>query len=369
MADAGTTHRVPGLFLRLAGALFAIATYVLVRDELGPAGRVAARFGLGITLFALLIDLGRAAAGASAPLLGTFRPHRQRAEALVDDDYRDIHTRLRRFLDDGDYDSGYEQLMRAALEERGVVGEQAEVALQEAERSARDPPPSPRPILFVIAGGTILVLGSALALGVVLEAAQVPLTAPLLLMTGFGLVALQARTVGLRHRAGTAVVGLTGALLVYLGATGLAANHDTAWGAFQWIALLLAGATLALVLLLKQERPAWHRVRATIEHELLALRRAFVATLLAGVVLFPVRPVLAALFDALGWSLEAPYRIAVIGFVTLALFLGIELAGAWTALAKGDRQARKLREARLAANDRLFALLEGREITEGGRAA
>lgn len=352
------SHQVPGLALRLLGATGSLALYLLVRDGLGPAALVAARFGVGLLLLALLVDLGRALAGVAPPVMGSFRPHEQRAEPLVDETYRQVHGAVRRFVDDGVFTDAYRSTLQGALAQRGVLQVHQREALEAAARAAVERAPSARHPALAVAGGLVVVLGSAAAIGVLLESQRIPLAASLLAILGVGVSALQVRPLALGDRWWTLGTGLAGALLLLVGARGLEAAHGGAWGFLQFFALALAAGTIALTVLHSFARPSWREARAQLEDELSTLRRAFVAVLLAGIVLFPFEPLLAALFQALGWGFDVPYRMAIIGYATITVFLAVELTGAWLALGQGEQKEAALRRRRIEANDALLDLLE-----------
>lgn len=350
---------VPGLALRFTLGALTILAYLAVRDSLDPAPLVAARFGLGITLFALLIDVGRALAGAAAPVQATARPHRQEARPLVDDAYRNVHDAMERFLHDGRWSNRYETYVREAMTLRGVPEGTQEEAIEQARSTATGPPYGHRPLSMALISGLVAVVGLAAVVGVLLGNLDgLALQGPLTLLVGLGVYTLQLRPMRTGHRWVTAAVGLLGAGLAALGTAQMAAGSQGPWGLLYLGAGALALGTVGIVVLSDFTPPAWRQVRQQLEDELVTLRRAFLAVLVAGLVLFPFQPLLEALFQALGWPLATPYRMAVVGYATAATFLAIELASAWYALARGDSQARAQRQARVQANEHLLSLLD-----------
>ncbi len=367
----GATPAVPGLALRFTLGAITILGYLAVRGSLDPAPLVAARFGVGITLFALLVDVGRSLAGAAAPVQTDARPHRQEAQPLVDDAYRNVHQALARFLHDGRWSNRYETYLREAMDLRGVPEATQEDALRQARQTATGPPYGHRPLSMALISGLVAVTGLTAVIGVLLgNLSDVALQGPLTLVAGLGIYTLQLRPMRTGHRWVTGGIGLLGAGLAGLGTAQMAAGSQGPWGLLYLGAGALALGTVGIVVLSDFTPPAWRQVRQELEGELVTLRRAFLAVLLAGLVLFPFQPLLEALFQALGWPLGTPYRMAVIGYATAAAFLALELASAWYALARGDSQARAQRRARVQANEHLLSLLDARTgpaATQGGR--
>lgn len=357
----GTEPAVPGLALRFTLGAITVLAYLAVRGSLDPAPLVAARFGVGITLFALLIDIGRALAGAAAPMQGEARPHRQRAEPLVDDAYRNVHQAMERFLHDGRWSQRYETYLREAMSLRDIPEEEQTQAIEDARETATGPPYGHRPLTMALVSGLVAVVGLAAVVGVLLgNLGQLALQGPLTLLVGLGIYALQLRPMRTGHRWVTAGVGLLGAGLALVGTAQMSAQAQGPWGLLYLGAGALALGTVGIVVLADFTKPPWRQVRRELEDELVTLRRAFLAVLLAGLVLFPFQPLLEALFQALSWPLATPYRMAVIGYATAATFLALELASAWYALARGDSQARAHRQARVEANEHLLSLIESR---------
>lgn len=355
----GLEPAVPGLALRFTLGAITILAYLAVRGSLDPAPLVAARFGVGITLFALLIDVGRALAGAAAPMQGEARPHRQRAQPLVDEAYRNVHQAMDRFLHDGRWSQRYETYLREAMSLRDIPGAEQDQAIASARETATGPPYSHRPLTMALISGLVAIAGLTAVTGVLLgNLAQVALQGPLTLVAGLGIYALQSRPMRSGHRWATAGVGVLGAGLVLVGTLQISTRIAGPSGLLYLGAGALALGTVGIVVLGDFSQPPWRQVRQELEAELVTLRRAFLAVLLAGLVLFPFQPLLEALFQALSWPLATPYRMAVIGYATVATFLALELASAWYALARGDSQAQAQRRARVDANERLLALID-----------
>lgn len=350
--------RVPALALRFVLAAIAILGFLFVRDTLDPTSLVAARFGLGITLFALFIDLARALAGASPNLGPGYRPHEQEAEALVDETYREVHADVRRYLDEGEWTEAYGRLLDGVLEARGVPAHEREALIGQARAEAGGSPHVNRPFLLSLVAGLSAVLGVATAAGVLLHALEAPVLYPVVAVVGLGIYLLQARLVQAGSQLATGLVGLAGAAMILLGGTGLVATGAQTGRLLQGTGTLLALATGGLLWFHTFQAPTWAEVRNRLKDELTTLRRAFLVTLLGGLVLFPFKPLLSALFESQGWSLSVPYRIAVIGYATVATFLALELAGTWYALDQGEREERRLRQRRVQANQALLERLD-----------
>lgn len=354
----GWLDRAPGFLLRALGAAASVFLFAVIRDDLSPEALVVARFGLGIVLFALLVDVGRAIAGTNDAVEGDLGPHVQRADPMVDQRYRRVHSAVERFLEHGVVGQRYRDLVEEAFEARGLPRDQRTELLAQAEETAGGEAPGHRSVGLGLASGFLLVAGTTVTLGILLEGLNVPLRGALTAIAGLGTVLLQLRTVRARAQVATAAVGFGGAALLGLGGSWMASELGAGWQAVTYVAVASAILTGVVVLVRDPEPMPWSEIAEELEDELASLRRAFLVTLATGVVLFPFEPLLAAFFEAMGWPLEVPYRIAVAGFVTATAFLGAEMVAAWYALRHGRRRARQLHDDRVAAHEAILDALD-----------
>ncbi len=368
--DRVETPPLSGLLLRLLGAAVALLMYLAVQGDLEAGALVAARFGLGILLFALLVDIGRLIAGTSDPITQDLAPHEQRAEPLVDDAYKRVHHAVEAFVDHGRWTAQYADLVRVALQAKNVQEGEITGLVAAAEETASTPQGTRRAPGLAVASGAIVITGIAAMIGVLLAGLGAPVFYPVLAVVGVGAWVLEFRVAKAKSRWGTLGLGLFGAGLVFFAGIQLSTTYGGGWIVLQILSLGLAAGTGLFVAFHAFQGDPWHVVEAELEGEFTTLRRAFLVTLLAGIVLFPFEPLVSALFGAMGWPVETPYRIAVIGFATVAGFLAAELAAAYVTLTRGRVRAKAQRRRRVEVNRRILEVLDtsGRvPRLEGGR--
>lgn len=349
-----------GLVLRALAAAGIVTAFLLLRSRLSPRALVTARFGVGVALFALLVDVGRTLIGADPPVDGQLRPHEQTARPLVDERYRRVHEPVKRFVDEGVWTSSYEHLLEEAFDAAGAPTRTRETVMEDARRAAEERRPPGPPVPLALGSGAIVVVGLAITTGMLLEALELPVTGPILGVLGLGLAILQVRAHDAGRRWTGLVIGLLGAGAVVLAGLRLGARSTGPWWIVQGMGILLALGTLALTAQAREGPPPWEQLEAELEERFRTLRRAFLAALLAGGVLFPFEPLLAELFTALGWPLDVPYRIVTAGYATLAAFVAVEMAAVWYGLSRGREEARRQRRRRIEANRAILEAIEAR---------
>lgn len=359
-----------GIVLRAAVAAATVVLFLVARDALSPRALVTARFGLGVALFALLVDVGRTLVGTRDPVHGEIQPHRQRAEPMVDDRYERVHEPVQRFVDQGVLTDAYEQIVREALTAEGVPAREQDALLDEVHHAADADRPAGPPLASALAAGLVVTIGLALATGTLMEALTLPVTGPVVVVLGMGIGLLQLRAHDANARGWALGLGIVGAATTALGGLRLATRYPGPW----WLVLVLAGGllvgTVALFWLADTTAPPWRAVETQLTRRFEALRRAFLAALLAGGVLFPFEPLLEELFLALAWSFKVPYRLATIAYGTLAAYLALEMAGTWFGLSQGQARAAEQRRRRLAATTAILERLDQHAhemATTGGR--
>lgn len=359
MAKAQGEPETPrGLVLRAALAAAGIAAFLLARDSLSPRALVTARFGIGVGLFALLVDLGRTLVGARDPLEGEITPHRQDATPRVDDRYKRVHEPVKRFVDEGVWTQSYEALLEEAFDAEDVPPADRERALAQARDAATPRRPAGPPVTGALLAGTVVTVGLSLAVGTLMEALGAPVLGPVLLVVGIGLGLLQLRAHDTGARWLALALGLVGSATVGLIGFQMGTLYPGPW----WLVVALGGgmlvATFALAILGDATPPPWDRLEPRLTERLSTLRRAFLLALLGGGVLFPFKPLLEELFAIIGWPFEVPYRITTLGYGTLAAYLAIEMGATWYGLSNGREQARAQRAQRVAANTAILDLLD-----------
>lgn len=362
MAEATRDSSIArSLVLRALVAAVAVLAYSLVQDRLDPRALVTARFGVGIALFALLVDVGRTLVGAGDPVDGDIKPHRQRADPLVDDRYERVHEPVKRYIDESVWTQSYENLLEETFDARSVPEADRHEALERARRAAGGDRMAGPPTTLTLVAGLIAVAGVSLVVGILLEALGQPVTGTVLVFIGVGLALLQVRARDGGARWTALLLGLSGTVAAGFGAVRLARGQVVAATLpIYGLVAVLGGATIVMAVLGPIQPPPWPRIEATLERRFELLRRAFLVALLAGGVLFPFEPLLAELFTALGWPLDVPYRILTIGYATLATYLAVEMAATWYGLSRGRERARQRRRRRVEANRAILDLLERR---------
>jgi len=336
---------VAGLALRAVLAATAVVAFYFAQQTLGPRARIVARFGLGVGLFALLVDAGRTVAGRGPPIDDAFTPHQQRATEQVDETYADVRTAVEHFVEDGVLTRDLEQTVQDTCRARGLDEPDLERVLDELQAAAREGPDTHRPVSVGLLAGFGVTIGLSLAVATVAQATGLPVLAPVTIVGGVSITMLQLRARRGRANHTALALGVLGSVLTGLG--GLQLGAVTVAGVFV-LGIALAGLAGSIVAWWTHEerREPWRRVRREMRANLTSLRRAFLATLGIGVVLFPFKPALDALASAIGLGLDTPYQVAVIAFVTVATYVALEGAGTWIALARDQREAQRQRETR-----------------------
>lgn len=356
-----------GLVIRALLAAATIIAYLSLQDTLGPRALVTARFGVGVALFALLVDVGRTLLGTGEAVEGDLGPHRQVAEPLVDERYERVHEPVERYVNEGVWTTSYERILEEAFEARDLPAQERERVLARARRAASTDRIAGPPTALTLAAGAVAVVGTSLSVGVLLEALEAPMLGPVLLFVGAGLALLQIRARDLGARWTGLGLGIAGTTVAALGAVRLMRVAASASVAFFGLVGVLGIGSIALAALGAREVPPWPTVEAELEDRFTTLRRAFLVVLLAGGVLFPFKPLLEELFAVLGWPLDVPYRIVSIGYATLATYLAVEMAATWHRLSRGRRRARDRRRRRVEANQAILeALGSGRPTRTAG---
>jgi len=340
--------------IRTVLAMLAVLGYLALRDVLDPGPAAAARFGLGILLFALLVDLGRSIAGTGPALRGHLGPHRQRADPQVDEAYEDLREALSAFLDRGELRPQLVDGLEQAAQARGL-GEAERERLHRRLREAGEPHASPTSLLAVrLLSGFVATLGIGLASALLAEGLGMALFPPVLFATGTSLGMLQWRA----HDAGARWIGLSlgllGTGLFALGAARILSVSLVAGSAI----MLVAAAGLAATIHATWTAPGRARIEADLATTVARLRRAFLLALLAGLVVFGLDPVFSALLDAAGLPTDALTDLARVLVATVLGFLAVETAGTWLTLHRESRRGPRERERRRQAVDAVLDELD-----------
>lgn len=355
MPDEPETRPVAALILRGIIALAAVGTYALVRDDLGPGALVAARFGLGVLLFTLLVDVGRSIAGTGPAIRGNLAPHEQRARSQVDETYDRLRQALRRYVSDGDLTSPLVEQIRKAAEARDL-GEEATRDLVEGVRSAASRERTRhRPLAVRLLAGGVVAVGLGLGAAMIAESLGMPLVPPILLVSGTSIATLQWRAQASGARWTGLVLGLLGGVLFGLGSLRLVLLQPSVGVPLLVVAGLVLVGTLVATWRVDRKPDPWRIVEPDLETSMDGLRRAFLVTLVAGVVVFPLEPLLASILSAFQLPRELALRTALVGFITVTAFLTLEMTGTWLALTRGRRRAEGRQENR---RDAVEAVLE-----------
>lgn len=320
---------------RVLLALLAVLAFLTVRSELEAGTLTAARFALGVLLFGLLADLGRSIAGTGRSLRGRLAPHRQRAQAQVDETYDRLREALDAYIDEGRILGPLPAHVRQAAHARELSPERVE-QLTDRLREAGGPGGSDASLLAVhLSSGFVLTVGLSFAVALLAENLGMALVPAVLLVAGTSLAMLQWRA----HASGAAWVGATlglvGVVLFGLGALRIFSVSPAAG------TVLLA---LALGGLIATAWNTWHTRRTgparrgrDLEASMRKLRRAFLLFLVAGIVVFALQPLFTGLLEALGLPGSLAMELSAVAFVTVGAFLSIELAGTWLAIRHGRR--------------------------------
>jgi hypothetical protein len=357
VAEASTADAPLAIVPRAAIALVAVVVYLSARTVLDPAPLAAARFGLGILLFALLVDLGRSIAGTGRPIRGALAPHQQRARPQVDEDYEDLRSAMQAYVEEGRLAPLLLDHVHRAAQARGL-GDAASQRLAEQLRAAAGARAPTRALLGVrLLAGIVVTLGLGLAVASLAQGLGIAIVPPILLVTGTSITMLQWRA----HDAGAPktglALGLVGVGLFGLGALRFFTASPLTGGLLAVLALAGLVATLHTTIRNEATDPPWGVVEHQLSGTLAKLRRAFLLALGAGVVVFTLDPLLAG-FLSLPGALDVTLEVATVAIATVLAFLAIEGTGTALTLVVGRRRAEGDRQARREAVDRVLAHLE-----------
>lgn len=343
--------------IRASLALVAVVAYLGARTVLDPGPLAAARFGLGILLFALLVDLGRSIAGTGRPLRGALVPHRQHARPQVDEDYEELRSAMQGYVDEGRLPPVLLDHVRRAADARGLPDAEARDLATELREAAGPSGPVHALLGVRLLAGVVVTLGLGLAVASLAEGLGMAIVPPVLLVTGTSLAMLQWRA----HEAGAAkmglVVGLAGVGLFGLGAVRFWTASPIAGGALVVVALLGLAVTLRATWREEARAHAWRVVETELAAAMTKLRRAFLLALGAGVVVFTLDPVLGAVREVAP-IVDVGLEMAAIAIATVLAFLAIEGTGTWLTLTLGRRRAENHRRQRRRAVDHVLDTLD-----------
>lgn len=364
---ASTRDPRPVLAIALRGllAVAGITAYLALKSQLQGGPLVAARFGLGVLLFTLLVDLGRSVAGTGPPLGGSLTPHRQRSRAQVDEAYDQLRSAIDRYILDG----SLTQPLESAIEEAGRSQHLDEASIDELQdrlTSVQRPVEGTyRPLAVRLLAGLIVSVGLALGIATLAEGLGLAVVPPVLLVTGTSVATLQWRA----QRAGARWTGL-GLGLAGAGLFGLGALRITGIQPGVGIPLIVATVAIALGTIVATYRTdprtdPWRIVERDLEDGLTGLRRAFLATLAGALVVLPLEPLVSTALALVGWPADLTFRLTVITLGTLAAFLTLEMVGTWLALTRGRRRAKRAQQARREATRTVLDAIDEASPREG----
>lgn len=345
-----------GIALRAAFAVLALVAFSALAPRLDEGSLVAARFGLGLVLFVLLIDVGRSSAGAGPPVRGALGPHRQQADPRVDEAYDRARSSVGAYLDEGTLDAELLDRVEAAAGAQRLTEEETR-SLRERLRRAADAT-RPPPLLAVrMLSGLVVTAGVALLAAVLAEHLGLPLSPPVLLAVGTSLATLQWRAREAGANAIGLAVGLAGVGAFGLGALQLFRAAPVLGG------LLLVATAGGLLATLAATRGALASDRQPNAEDLgrsvVGLRRAFLVVVVASLVVFALEPALDAALATLGLPQRLLVDLARVGLATVLVFLAIEGAGTWLARRRTDEAGGRGRRRRA-----LDAVIEAIETSE-----
>lgn len=345
MSRTREAHAPIAIAIRAVLAMLAVLTFLAVRPMLEAAPQAAARFGLGILLFALLVDLGRSVAGSGPPIRGPLAPHRQQAELQVDEAYERLREAMQAYLERGRTEPGLLDGLAQAARAQGLP-EEEQRALEAQLREAADPRASAGSLLAVrLVSGLVVALGVGLATAVLAEHLGMPLSAPVLLTVGTSVATLQWRARDAGARSTALALGLFGTGLFGLGALRIFSLSPGVGGVLGLVAGLGLLGTLVATWRAPEAPPAVEDLDATMSQ----LRRAFLVVLVVGTVVVLLEGALAAILSLVGLPGDLLVELAMILVATVMAFLAVETAGTWLARRRethvGQRQRRRRREA------------------------
>jgi F0F1-type ATP synthase assembly protein I len=334
--------------VRVLVAALAVLAFLTARPLLDPAPQAAARFALGLLVFALLVDLGRSIAGTGPVLSDGFTPHRQQAQAQVDEAYERLREALDAYVERG-------EIPETLLDRLALAGAQDREDLHERLAAATEGHQPGASLLAVhLVSGLVVALGVGLGGARLAEALGMPLPAPVLLLVGTSIGTLQWRA----HRAGAAgtglAIGLAGVGLFGLGALRLYALAPPVGLTLGLIALAGLAATIQATRKTRRRGPE----PLDLDAKLARLGRSAPLALLAGVVGLLAEPLLAGLLEAVGLPGELVVDVGGILLATVLVFLAVEATGTGLMRQLGDPEDPQRRQRRRAALDAVLADLE-----------
>lgn len=358
MADRQPLDAPFAVLTRAVLGLLAVLAYLATRPLLDEAALAAARFGLGILLFALLLDLGRSVAGTGHPLRGHLSAHVQRADAQVDEDYQRLRSALEAYIEEGEVAEDLLDHVHQAAQARGLAGKRARRLDGTLREAARPRGPTNALLAVRMLSGLVVALGLGLTAATMAESLGMAVVPPVLLVTGTSIATLQWRAQDAGARWTGLAVGLAGLGLFALGALRFLTASIAAGGLLLAITTMgLAGTAWATWRTSRGQDP-WDVVEQRLESTTTKLRRAFLVAMVAGVVVFALEPLLTSLMGLLGLPTALGFEVPALLIATVVAFLAIEGAGTWLTLTRGRRRAESDRRARQQAIATVLARLE-----------
>lgn len=348
MSRTRPAHAPLAVALRAVVAMLAVLAFLAIRPALSAGPQAAARFGLGILLFALLVDLGRSVAGSGPVLRGHLAPHRQQAEAQVDEAYERLREAVGAYLEEGRPQPALLEEIDQAAAAQGLPAKERQRLTDRLQRAGRPRAPAASLLTVRLLSGLVVTLGVGLLAAVLAENLGMMPAPPVLLAVGTSIATLQWRARDAGARWIGLALGVLGAGLFALAALRIFALSPAVGG----LLLLPAGLGLAGTVYATWKAPATDRLEEDLDATLTKLRRAFLLALLGGVVVLLMRPLLEAFLEAVGLSADPVIEVSLILLVTVFVFLAVETAGTWLALRReGHRTGRDRRRRREAIDD------------------
>lgn len=319
---------------------------------------MAARFGLGVLLFALLLDVGRTVAGTAPAVRGNLSPHQHQAQPRADARYSDLQSAFHRYIEGGTLAPGLVDHVRKAASARGLETSQRQALVHELQEAGLGSEHEKRPLAVRLLSGSIVSLGLGLTAATLAETLGMAVVPPVLLVTGSSVAMLQWRAQAAGARWTGLALGLIGTLLFGLGALTVLAVQPGLGAVMLLVSTTMLAGTGWATWHTSEDQDPWALVETELEDTLTRLRRAFLITLVSGLVLFPLEPLLANLVLALGGPRNLGLEVLVIAFATVTAFLAIEGVGTWLALRRGRRQVQRTRQRRQQATDAVLTRLD-----------